>query len=71
MLDLAGTERLSEIHSLSREVEELRMKADLVKELRERVDELEQELIKKQAEASRAWCVCAAGFLVLGWVRGS
>lgn len=50
VLEMAGTERLEEIRVLTREVEGLRLRSESIAELREKVNELEGELGKKQEE---------------------
>ena len=55
--EMAGTQRLSEIHCLSREVEELKMKADMVRKLRERVEQLEYQLTQKGTEVGKGLLV--------------
>lgn len=52
LLESVGAERLEEIRTLTRELEELKPRAEGVSELREQVEHLEGELSKKQAEVS-------------------
>ena len=57
ILEQAGAERLKEIQTLTRELEELKMRTELVSELRERVQQLEEELAIRQGEVSVCVCV--------------
>lgn len=51
MLELASADRLAEIRSLSRKVEELSMKDDQLGKVQGRVRELEVQLEQKDSEA--------------------
>lgn len=50
VLELAGTERLEEIRNLTRELEEVRLRAESAGEAQGRVEQLERELARKQEE---------------------
>ena len=52
VLELASADRLSEIRSLSRKVEELSVKDEQLGKVQERVLELEVQLERKDCEAS-------------------
>ena len=52
ILEMASSERLEEIRTLTRELEEMKMRTELVGELREKVEQLEEELQGKQEEVS-------------------
>ncbi len=53
VLELVRTERLEEIRVLTRELEELRMKGEMAREMEGRVQQLEGELWKKQEEVRK------------------
>ncbi len=54
VLELTGMERLEEIRSLTRELEEARLKVESVGEMQDRMEHLERELGRKQEEVSES-----------------
>jgi len=73
-LEEAGSKALSEVSSLNEEVEELKSKDGLVKEMQKRMKEVEAELELKQTEVGH-WILLARTLtlyeLILDYISGS